>query len=541
MAAEAADPTLKGGAPCAAADPAGGPDRATNKVRTAVVIVHGMGERRPMETLDGFVRTALRPSSAQGEPVWDYYSRPAEVTGSYEARRYIAPPRGSFKGPNGEPTEPVQDHTEIYEYHWSFLMTGNRFADLMPTTLRLFLRRPRNVPDPLFGIWRAVWSVVLTILLAIPALVIGGYLLDTDTPGWIIGLVGSAVVLLFWFGLFRVVARALVNSVTTSFVDVVRYLDMSPHSYATRRAIRGGLVDLLHALHDGRYSRIVVVGHSLGAIISYDALTSFWAETHELHAGSPPDVLTPLPVKLAGLAGLEEAADRLVTDGTTDGALDDFQDRQFAVWQALRLQGNPWRVTDFITVGTPMALADLLVTRPALSSGFKKSDAAYRRDLLDGLVRRGALVRCPPRPETLPVESNERRPASYRWRNSDVREVLGSQSPFAVTRWTNLWFPVIRGELRGDWFGGALRPLFGPGIRDIPVRGNEPERFKRGSAHTEYFRYPDKADEGDVAWHIRNTLALQTHAVFERLLTAPPPDPSTAQRRVHLAAAPRLA
>jgi hypothetical protein len=67
---------------------------------------------------------------------------------------------------------------------------------------------------------------------------------------------------------------------------------------------------------------------------------------------------------------------------------------------------------------------------------------------------------------------------------------------------------VPRGELHGDWFGGALRPLFGPGIRDIAVQGNKPERFKRGSAHTEYFRHPEKDDEGDMAWHLRKTLAL---------------------------------
>ena len=104
-----------------------------------------------------------------------------------------------------------------------------------------------------------------------------------------------------------------------------------------------------------------------------------------------------------------------------------------------------------------MALADLLVTRPGLFSGFKKSDSALRRELFDGLVRRGALV-------------------------------LGFPLPFTVTRWTNLWFPVIRGSLHGDWFGGPVGPLFGPGIRDIAVQGNKPERFKRGSAHNEYFR-----------------------------------------------------
>jgi hypothetical protein len=227
--------------------------------------------------------------------------------------------------------------------------------------------------------------------------------------------------LVFWFGLYRMLGKALVNSTTTSLVNVARYLDASPHSYAARRAIRGGLVDLLHALHDGRYSRVVVVAHGVGTYISYDALTVFWAAT--------------------------------------------------------RREGNPWRITDFVTVGAPMALADFLNTRPGLFSGFKKSDGELRRELFDGLVRRGVLVR-------------------------------GPHSPFAVTRWTNLWFPVTRGSLHGDWFGGAVGPLFGDGIRDIAVQGNQPERFKRGSAHNEYFRHPEKDDEGDLASHLRETLAL---------------------------------
>jgi hypothetical protein len=477
----------------------------TSTVTTAVVVVHGMGEQRPMETLDGFVKTALRPRIVNGEQKWDYYySRPAVITGSYEARRYIAPRRADVTGPEG-----VQGQAEIYEYHWSYLMTGNRFADVMPKTLRLFLRRPSNVPDALFGIWRVVWIVILAMVLAVPALFVAGYLLNSDVPGWIIGLLTGAVILLFWFGLLRIVGRAFVNKVTTSFVDVARYLDTSPHSYAARRAIRGGLVDLLRALHDGRYSRIVVVGHSLGAYIAYDALTSLWAETHELHAGPTADAQTR---SLKSLDHLEAAADRLIADPDGIGALDDFQRLQFELWEDLRRQGNPWRVTDFVTVGTPMALADLLAARPALFSGFKTSDHARRTELMDELVRRGALVRCPPRSETLPVESNEHPPVNYRWRKSGTREVLGSQSLFAVTRWTNLWFPVVRGELRGDWFGGALRPLFGPGIRDIAILGNRPERFKRGAAHTEYFAHPDKGGEDDAAGHIRSVLALHTHA-----------------------------
>ena len=402
MAAETAGPTPEDGVP---------------SELTAVVVVHGMGEKHPMETLDDFAKTALRPHSAHGDKRWDYSSRPVEITDSYEARRFDSA------------------QAEIYEYHWSYLMTADKYAGAMPMALRLFLRRPSNVPDALLGIWRRVWTVTAALLLAIPALFVAGYALNTDVPVWIIGLITSAVVLVFWFGLYRMAAKALVNSTTTALVDVARYLDPSPYSYVARRAIRGGLVDLLRSLHDGRYARIVVVAHGVGTYISYDALTAFWAETH------------------------------------------------------LRRQGHPWRITDFVTIGAPMALADLLVTRPGLFSGFKKSDGALRRELFEGLVRRGALVRCPPPPEPLHIDSDE-------------------HSPFAVTRWTNLWFPVTRGSLHGDWFGGAVGPLFGDGIRDIAVDGNQPERFKRGSAHNEYFRHPERDDEGDVAWHLRETLAL---------------------------------
>lgn len=377
---------------------------AEHNARTAVVVVHGMGEKRPMETFDGFVRTALTPRDG----AWDHQPRPAEVTDTYEVRRYAAPAQG----------------TEFFEYHWPYLMTADQYAGVTPTALRLFLRKPSNVPDGLLGIWRRAWTVVLAALLVIPALFLSGYALNSDVPGWIIGLTISGVVLVFWFGLYRMLWRALVNKKTAPLVDSVRYMDPVPDSYAARRAIRGGLVDLLRTLHDDGYSRIVVVAHGVGAYIAYDALTLHWA-------------------------------------------------------QSLK---KPWCITDFVTIGAPLSLADLVLTRPPLLSGLNTSDGELRRELFEGLLRRGVLVVCPPE--------------------------AGPQSLFTATRWTNLWFPVTRGSRSGDWFGGALGPLFGSGVDDIEVRGNEPERLKRGSAHTEYFSHPDKGADGDFAWHLRRTLAL---------------------------------
>jgi hypothetical protein len=473
--------------------------------RTAVVFVHGLIERRPMDIFDDFAKTVLAPHEGR----WEYYPQPLEITDSYEARRYVVPSAG----------------VDLYEYDWSFLMTGPRYAGVIASLARTFLRRPAHVPDALFGIWRLAWLVLLVPLaVLVGVLVIGGYFLQTGVAGWIVGLVTSVVVLSIALAVLRTMPRALIRSfLTTGFVNVARYFDLlAPESYVVRRAIRGGLVDLLYTLQQGRYARIVVVGHGVGGYIAYDALTTSWAETHELRA-----VPAARPDSLGSLAGLEAAADRLAAEPDSAGALDEFRTAQFELWQDLRGQGNPWRITDFVTIGTPMAMADFFVGRPPILAGLSRADGR-RHDLFATLIRRGVVVQCPPRSEALPVDAVESGPANY-----GSGGVLGAQSPFAVTRWTNIWFPVRRGSIRGDWFGGVLRPLFGPGVREIAVSGNLPDRLRPGVPQTKYFKYPDRAAAGDIAFHLREALALDDHSGLDASVNAPEPDPAAVDRVVY--------
>jgi hypothetical protein len=253
------------------------------------------------------------------------------------------------------------------------------------------------------------------------------------------------------------------------------------------------MVDLLRAIHeDQRYSRVVVVAHSLGAYIAYDGITALWPEMNKLHSGPPSAQGETLP--LEELGKLEAAATALLTKPADrrDVALRNFRQRQQALWKELRQQGNPWLITDFVSVGTPMYFADLLYTK--------------NRGDFDRLVTRAELPTCPPQHEAQTAEQPRITPLRHGWPHKG-RTVLGHAAPFAVVRWTNLWFPASLGFF-GDWFGGPLAPLFGPGIEDRRVLGNTPGRFLPGLAHSRYFSYPEATEPTDVSTHLRDALDL---------------------------------
>lgn len=450
--------------------------------RQAVVIVHGMGEQRPLDALTGFVRAGL-PPDVTGQR--RFLSRPDIVTDSYESRRFLAPA-----------TED-RPQTEFFEYHWAHLMQGNRLADLWPTFRRLLLKPPWLVPRGLRGVWLLFWALVGVGAWALWVGPLSDLLPDLGLKAWISKLLGSAVwgaVLTF---LLARVGTFLPGVLTNSFVDVVRYLDASPRSYAVRHEIRKGFVELLERLHaskyDGkfRYQRVVVVAHSLGAYIAYDGISHLWGTMNNRaskDATGAPD----------GLRDLEQAAARLLPRGVKKTVIreqiDDFRDAQYKLWSGLRAQGNRWLITDFVSAGTPMYFADLLYTRT--------------RKKFEERVKRRELPTCPPQNEERSREPSATMPSfSYPWRG---RRVLYGGAPFAVVRWTNLWFPCWPRWFGffGDWFGGPLQPLFGNGILDIPVAGNGWRRRIPGFAHALYFKFPDDRTAGSVTRHLEDALAL---------------------------------
>ncbi len=409
------------------------------------------------------------------------------MTGKYESRRFVA-----------LATED-RPRTEFFEYHWAHLMQGNRLADLWPTFRRLLFRWPWRVPRGLRGSWLLFWAAAFS--LAVLAVAITP-LAELPPKEW-----GSVVKWLTkWVGITGILGvvvayvlllagKALPRAVTKSFVDVVRYLDTSPRSYEVRHQIRKGFVELLEALHKSeyegkpRYGRIVIVAHSLGAYIAYDGICHLWATIND--QARPGQTGHP-----AGLSEVVNAAAGLKTP--TDKKMEKWQGAQHQLWRGLREQGNPWLITDFISVGTPMYFADLLYTR--------------KRTQFDERVKRRELPTCPPERYDSPEgENNRERRPRYSYTRSDRLGVLYDGAPFAFVRWTNMWFPAWpeRFGFFGDWFGGPLQELFGIGIKDIPVKGNRGCRWLPGYAHALYFKFPMKRDGGSVTEHLDVALRLR--------------------------------
>jgi hypothetical protein len=201
-----------------------------------------------------------------------------------------------------------------------------------------------------------------------------------------------------------------------------------------RQEIRMAGVALLEKLHEsGAYQRIVLVGHSLGSVIGYDLITHYWVRCNERHGaidGPRQDVLARMETLLDENAGQEPKQwQKIIHD----------------LWQEQRRLGNPWLITDFITAGSPLAHAVGL-----LSMG----EAELQRKKMER-----ELPIAPPMPEKRTATRKKATisyPDEYKTESGpQTIQVLHHAAPFAVTRWTNLYFPVRSRLGRLHWRTGV--------------------------------------------------------------------------------------
>jgi hypothetical protein len=398
------------------------------RTRQAVVVIHGIGEQRPMDTLRSFVESVLDDSPSY---VDKYRSKPDAVGGLLETRVLQAPANRDLYRPQ----------TDFYEYYWAHHMEGSRYSHVFRWLLWLLFRKPSAVPPALRPAWRASWVLVV---ITVGLLIAGGWVDFKAGPR----LFDSAARWFFAGGVATFVVQSIVSYIVLGYVaDAARYLTPNPGNIEARNKIRSEGIALVRKLHaSGRYGRIVIVGHSLGSVIGFDIIRNLWGELRK------PD--TPNPQKQTELKAFDQEAEKLGEAQPTRAQIEDFQQAQHRLWKEFRAVGVPWLVTDFITLGSPLTHAQLLMADDAVDFARKKAQHEYPC--------------CPPSPnDTLGygIRYEIRQGAETITRS--VR-VAHHGAPFCCTRWTNLYFPYRR-LVFGDLIGGPINGVLGNGIRDVAV------------------------------------------------------------------------
>ncbi|HET8705000.1 MAG TPA: hypothetical protein VFM46_01760 [Pseudomonadales bacterium] len=302
-------------------------------MKQAVVLIHGIGEQKPMDTLRAFVSAVLPPAEPGKEQYWN---KPDPMAELFELRRLQKVGRPG---------------THFYEYYWAYHVEGTEFKHLLEWLYGLVRRKKSDVPHALRGVWWASRGLLAGFLLT---LLLGGF---SAFSAWQDSLPKMGIAWFALSGVFAVLQYFLIYYLG----DAARYLSPQPGNIELRQKIRAEGIQLLRKLHEsGEYDRIIVVGHSLGSVIGYDIITRLWQEYNEIYAEFTCDNQKLHDLLAQGKApqpeiraNLPEAGKQL--DANNPDTLVNWRDAQRQAWLEQRQWGNPWRISDFITLGSPLA------------------------------------------------------------------------------------------------------------------------------------------------------------------------------------------
>jgi hypothetical protein len=220
---------------------------------------------------------------------------------------------------------------------------------------------------------------------------------------------------------------------------------------------------MLQAMHrSGRYDRIIVVAHSLGTVIAYDMLRSYYSRINQ----ALPDCSKLGPhFEEVDRGTLEKSAARekgRAIIGRMARIADAARERIKADRPEPGDAGlRTWLVTDFVTLGSPLAHGLYLMCRGR--------DEAELQANFEQRSREREFPTCPPRRCNDDLRLTLKDPQTQ-------ERVFHHGGEFALTRWTNLYFPPSQ-LLWGDAIGGEVGSIFGDpagsNIVDLPVFTNK--------------------------------------------------------------------
>jgi hypothetical protein len=451
----------------------------------AVILIHGMGEQIPMDTIKGFVNAVWQNDdvvTANGLPnPTEVWSKPDVRTGSLELRRITT--RESIASP---PEFPRGVRTDFYELYWADLTAGATWDSLTAWVRGLLLQPLRRVPPGVRLAWLLLWLLCL--------IVVALAILAVMPPSAWKGTRFAALADYQWLiaGLAVFIGGWVHRIGTSTFGRVVRYTRADPNNIAARAAVRDRGLKLLRALHDGpHYKRVVIVAHSLGTMLAHDLLSYFWAEREAART------IKEGTVEFTALAKLEHAAACLSESPLDPAVLSEYFTAQRQLRQ--QLAGRPlpaaidqpdprWLISDLVTFGSPLTHAEFLIAADRSDLEARKSarelpqSPPYREFVDPDVLNRAAATKIMP----IANPADDTRLMSYPLVNVPDTWMLHHAAPFAAVRWTNVFDPATL-VFFGDVIGGPLAPVFGPAIVDINLNARRGGRQSCSFTHTKYW------------------------------------------------------
>ncbi|MCK5616060.1 hypothetical protein KAR91_80095 [Candidatus Pacearchaeota archaeon] len=439
------------------------------RIRQAVVLIHGIGEQRPFETLDSFV------SAVAGDV--DVRNKPDKINPLYELRRLQMP---------GDHNRP---QTDFYELYWAHHMRDTKLRMIYSWMKSLMIKNPCHYSSKLLPFYLLGWlSLVLIasyILWPILKTLFSSPILGNLEIPISFGIVLVILIIEFFF----------IPFIYGYIGDAARYLNPDPDNISQRNKIRQEGIELLKKLHESKkYSRIIIVGHSLGSVIGYDIIRHYWS-TLNLHGKFVQHKQIEPRIFAASADILNKKTDPDNSD------IEEFQQAQHRLWREFRAIRYPWLITDFITLGSPLTHAPYLLAKKPQEFEIKKEQYEYPT--------------CPP---IEPTHKNLFFNRSVKCDEGSCTVAIPNHaSPFCCTRWTNIFFPS-KMIIGGDFISGPLSKVFGKGIKDMPL-SLDPKR--KLLTHLKYWStYSSQGGRKTPAEILKNTLKLDCHQAKEKW---PPP------------------
>lgn len=410
------------------------------KQRTAVILVHGMGNQMPLTSIREFVENVNKG----GERL---YSSPNRVMDDLETRRFSYHNRS----------------IDYYEFYWAHLMDEPSMFDVLKWTfLLLFTKTPSKRAR--IPIWIARILIILLSSLAIYLFIHFNGLIHTTSVK--LSLLASGVIMFILYQMILPILRIIFsNAILQSIGDVVRYTVPSPQNIEVRNKIRQKGIDMLTKLHEAKnssgeamYDNIILVGHSLGSIVAYDLLTFLFPRHHSTYVfkGDKDQEVVKNFAKYA--------------DPSLSINPQEYKEDQRKVALNYRKFDHAWKVSDFITIGSPLTHASMVMAKD-------ENELRLRQKIRE-------LPTCPPSPDATDAHR-------FFYPHGEHHVLIPHHAAhFTMTRWTNIYFA-------NDFIGGALDEVFGQGIHDHKIKAKS-SWWKRHFPFASHTAYWDKKEWGAV-------------------------------------------